>query len=82
MSDEVPLSDGPEDPRFTVTRGNPTDEELAALVTVLSTLADRSAEPTLPTATGSGWARYWRRARSPLHPGPGAWQESARPHVP
>lgn len=78
MSDEAQESG----PRFTVTRGNPTDEELAALVMVLSAAANRAAETTAPSTSTSGWASYWRRARTPLHPGPDAWQASARPHAP
>lgn len=76
MSDQAP------DPRFTVTRGNPTDEEVAALVMVLSAAAHRPADPQMSSTTTSGWASYWRRARTPLHPGPGAWQASGRPQAP
>lgn len=75
------MSEQPPDPRFTVTRGNPTDEELAALVMVLSAVAHQPDAAPSSTSTTSGWASYWRRARTPLHPGPGAWQASGRPHV-
>ncbi|WP_432888654.1 acyl-CoA carboxylase subunit epsilon [Kribbella sp. CA-245084] len=61
-----------------VTKGNPTPEELAALITVL---AARSAAPA-PAADperASNWATYWRNARTPFHPGPGQWRASAHP---
>ena len=62
---------------FSVVKGAPTDEEVAALVTVL-TLAGRSAEPATETRP-SGWAAYWRTVRAPIIPGPDAWRMSARP---
>ena len=62
---------------FSVVKGSPTDEELAALVAVL-TLAGRSTEPE-PTRRPSGWSAYWRTVRAPIIPGPDAWRISARP---
>ena len=62
---------------FSVVRGSPTDEELAALVTVL-TLSSRRSEPE-PTSRPSGWSAYWRSVRAPISPGPHAWRMSARP---
>lgn len=79
MTDEAPA--GTEDPQLTVIRGNPSDEELAAVVMVLTAAANRPTGPAAPSTTTSGWAGYWRRARTPLHPGPGAWLASARPHT-
>jgi hypothetical protein len=65
-------------PVFRVVRGHPTEEEVAALLVVLSARA--TAEPTTAApATASGWASYARAIRAPLQPGPGAWQASARP---
>lgn len=60
-------------PAWTV-RGNPSDEELAAVVTVLSTRS--TPEPKAPPeqAGGSGWSAYWRGVRKPLVHGPGAWR--------
>ena len=66
-------------PAFRVVRGHPTEEEVAALLVVLSARA--TPEPTTtaaPTRT-SGWASYARAIRAPLQPGPGAWEASARP---
>jgi hypothetical protein len=61
-----------------ITKGNPTPEELAALVAVI---AARSAVPAPPADTdrASNWATYWRNARTPFHPGPGQWRASAHP---
>ena len=66
-----------DEPMFRVVRGRPTDEELAALVVVLSSLPRASA--ALPTpAPSSGWSAPWRSVRQPLHPGAGAWRMSGR----
>ena len=62
---------------FSVVRGHPTDEELAALVTVL-TLARRRSEAQ-PAPRPSGWSAYWRTVRAPISPGPNAWRMSAHP---
>ena len=65
-------------PMFSVVKGSPTDEEVAALVAVL-TLAGRSSAPETETTRPSGWAAYWRTVRAPIIPGPNAWRMSARP---
>ncbi|HEX5496448.1 MAG TPA: acyl-CoA carboxylase subunit epsilon [Mycobacteriales bacterium] len=61
-----------------VVRGDPTPEELAALVTVLTTVA-AGAPAARPTPAGSGWGDRGSLLRRPLHPGPGAWRASALP---
>jgi hypothetical protein len=60
-----------------VVKGEPTAEELAALVAVVSAKAAEAgnAESERPTS----WAAYWRSVRAPLQPGPGAWRASALP---
>ncbi|NUS00377.1 MAG: acyl-CoA carboxylase subunit epsilon [Kribbellaceae bacterium] len=67
-----------EGPVLKVAKGNPTSEELAALIAVV---AMRAAVPAPTPATGraSNWATYWRNARTPFHPGPGQWRASAHP---
>ena len=65
-----------EQPMFSVVKGQPTDEELAALMVVFS-----SARPTTGSdggARSSGWSSYWRSVRRPFHPGPDAWRLSGR----
>ena len=56
-----------------VVRGNPTDEELAAVLLVLS--ARRAPEPApAERPRSTGWSAYWRGVRTPLVHGPGAWR--------
>ncbi len=60
-----------------VVKGEPTPDELAALVAVISAKAAEAggAEPERP----STWAAYWRSVRGPIRPGPGAWRASGLP---
>ncbi|MEO7194839.1 MAG: acyl-CoA carboxylase subunit epsilon [Pseudonocardiaceae bacterium] len=61
-----------------IVRGEPSDEELAAVVVALDALANEAAvEARVPRG---GWADPARQLRTPLHPGPGAWRNSALPH--
>ncbi|HEY5820794.1 MAG TPA: acyl-CoA carboxylase subunit epsilon [Propionibacteriaceae bacterium] len=64
-------------PDFSIVKGTPTDEELAAVIAALS-----SRTPTAPDAprqpSPSGWSAYWRTVRTPTHPGPGVWRMSGR----
>jgi hypothetical protein len=60
--------------------GNPSDEELAALIAALATLAN--AATAGPPASRSAWtASVWtdraRGLRTPLCPGPNAWRNLA-----
>lgn len=52
---------------FTVTRGNPTDEELAAVVAVLTALAAAGQRPAQRQAPRV-WSPHWIPYRAP-----GAW---------
>jgi hypothetical protein len=63
---------------FRVVRGEPSDEELAALTVVLTAVA---APPPAPagTPTRNRWSDPAVRFRTPLHPGPGAWRASTWP---
>ncbi len=68
-------------PLFSVVRGSPTDEELAALVVALVVVlsARTSHLPGSPSRKPtSGWSAYRHSVRTPLHPGPGAWRMSGR----
>jgi hypothetical protein len=64
-------------PLLSVTRGVPTDDELAALVVVLA------GSPARPANRGgtvqSSWSARSRMLRAPVRPGPGAWRASALP---
>ncbi|HEV7934167.1 MAG TPA: acyl-CoA carboxylase subunit epsilon [Actinomadura sp.] len=64
-------------PFLQVVRGEPTAEEVAALIAVLTIRASRGAGRR--GRRGSGWADRSRLMRAPLTPGPGAWRASAFP---
>ena len=68
------------EPVLRVVKGEPTPEELAALIAVISaraaaTTSAASGEPE----RASDWASYWRNVRRPLQHGPGRWRASAHP---
>ncbi|NKQ58275.1 acyl-CoA carboxylase subunit epsilon [Amycolatopsis sp. K13G38] len=65
-------------PFLRIVRGNPDDEELAALTAVLAAAASAPAEPERPRRR-SAWADRAHQLRMPLHPGEGAWRASALP---
>jgi hypothetical protein len=60
-----------------VLRGDPTAEEIAALVAVLSSLPRAVAEPPGAAVVG-GWMDRRAALRFPMAPGPGAWVSSGR----
>ena len=66
-----------ERPFLQVVRGDPTPEEIAALVAVLTARAQATARATPPRR--SAWSDRSRRLRRPLSRGPGAWRASALP---
>lgn len=68
-----------EAPVIEVVSGSPTDEELAALVAVISASATTPAAPAAEPE-GSGWAAYWRRVRGRGTPprAVDAWRRSFR----
>lgn len=58
-----------------VVRGNPSDEELAALVAVVTSLrAGTDEEPAR-----SAWSDRRALLRAPITHGPGAWRASGLP---
>lgn len=61
-----------------IVRGNPTDEEIAALTAVLSVaIAEqtaRAAETTPPPLVRSTWDRTRRNLRTGITAGPGHWR--------
>jgi hypothetical protein len=64
---------------FRVVRGEPSDEEIAALTVVLAAVT--AAPPPGPTAppVRSRWSDPAARFRTPLDPGPDAWRTSMWP---
>jgi hypothetical protein len=67
----------PARPLLRVVRGNPTAEELAALIAVVS--ARGSAATEVEPAPPSRWASHAAGLRRPLSPGRGAWRASGLP---
>ena len=78
--DDTPQAPEPETrrPVLRIVKGDPTPEEIAALVTVLSARA-ASAGGEQPPPRRSEWAGHERRMRRPVHPSPGGWRASAYP---
>jgi hypothetical protein len=65
-------------PVLSVVRGTATDEEVAALVTVIGVLAGAgNASESRADASTSAWSDRSAGLRRPLQPGPGAWRGSA-----
>ncbi len=69
-------ADTDDQPVFSVVKGQPTDEELAALIVVFS--STRTTSGSAGAARSSGWSSYWRSVRRPFQPGPDAWRLSSR----
>ncbi len=70
----------PAEPLPRVVRGDPTDEQLAALVAVVAArraVADDAAAPPTP-ARRSGWAARDRTLRGVHRHGAGQWRAAAR----
>jgi hypothetical protein len=64
-------------PHLRIVKGDPTDEEVAALVAVVSAMgAGGDEEPARPR---SAWADRRVMVREPLAHGPGAWRTSGFP---
>ncbi|HEX6934668.1 MAG TPA: acyl-CoA carboxylase epsilon subunit [Streptosporangiaceae bacterium] len=67
-------------PFISVARGQPTEAELAAVVTVLAARAAAAAAVPAPArASRSSWSEPSRLMRESVVPGPGAWRRSALP---
>ncbi len=70
------MNDSAAEPAFEVVKGNPSDDELAAVLMVLKTRAGASTKAA--KEADNGWSAYWRAVRAPLRPGPGGWRASSR----
>lgn len=64
-------------PLLRVVKGDPTDEELAALVAVVAARASAAAAPS--AVRRSAWADPGRRLHGSLAVGPDGWRRSAYP---
>jgi hypothetical protein len=67
----------PAAPLLRIVKGNPTPEEVAALVAVVSAMAAGAQGATEPSPR-SEWSAHHRKLRSTHRHGPGAWRASAR----
>jgi hypothetical protein len=79
-SDPSPPAPGETPPLLRVLKGDPSPEELAALVAVVSALAAGAAETASRRQRGprSEWSARHRLLRRPHRHGPGVWRSSAR----
>ncbi len=66
-------------PGLAIVRGNPSAEEIAAVVTVLSARAEPAGAARARATTRSEWSARSRQLRAPLSRGPGGWRASALP---
>jgi Acyl-CoA carboxylase epsilon subunit len=66
-------------PVLRVIRGDATDEEIAALLTVIAARGGsaRTGAQTGGDAPASAWSDHDAGLRRPHQPGPGAWRASA-----
>ncbi|WP_433017056.1 acyl-CoA carboxylase subunit epsilon [Kribbella sp. CA-294648] len=67
------------EPVLRIAKGDPTPEELAALLAVVAARSAPTPAPSTGPDHASNWATYWRNHTRPLHPGPNAWRASAHP---
>jgi hypothetical protein len=66
-------------PLLRIVKGDPTPEEVAALVAVVSSMANAAAEAAgREKAPRPEWSARHRMLRSTHRQGPGAWRASAR----
>ncbi|MGH3424930.1 MAG: acyl-CoA carboxylase subunit epsilon [Nocardioidaceae bacterium] len=85
MSDEGPseeAADVPAGPVLRIVKGDPTAEELAALVSVVAArnaAADEQAERASKRRTRSAWGDPALATRPVMRVGPGGWRRSAFP---
>jgi hypothetical protein len=80
-ADTAAPDDGADRPPLVVIKGDATDEEVAALVTVVQAMAaaGAAAAASARPAPRSSWADPARAVRTPLPQGPGAWRASGLP---
>lgn len=66
-------------PLLSVVRGEPTPDQLAALVAVVSARAARRTASEADADPPTRWGAPASALRHPITPGAGAWRASARP---
>lgn len=73
------LPDPQRAPALRVVSGQPTADELAAVVVVLGAASARARGGPAAAPLRSQWAARSRLLRTPVAAGPGAWRASALP---
>jgi hypothetical protein len=66
-------------PGLAIVAGNPSAEEIAAVVTVLSARMRPAATARAGETARYGWSARSRLLRAPVRRGPGGWRASALP---
>ncbi len=66
-------------PRLAIVAGDPSAEEVAAVVAVLSVLLESAGAPGAGETVRYGWSDRSRLLREPLARGTGGWRASALP---
>ena len=66
-------------PVLSFVRGNPSAEQIAAVVTVLCARAGPAGRPGTGETARYGWSARSRMLRAPVLRGPGGWRASALP---
>ena len=66
-------------PVLTIVSGQPTAQETAAVVVVLSALAGQDRPGPAARPAPAQWSARSRFMRAPVMPGPGAWRASGLP---
>lgn len=61
-------------PTYEVVSGNPTPEELAAVLSVLTVVTSPVPPPPDNVPYMGGWRSHWRMLRRAVFPGRDAWQ--------
>lgn len=72
------MSEPNQGPVLRIVAGNPTPEEVAVVVSVLSAVASSSSSPPEPIQLRS-WTSKARRLRTWANPGPTRWRDSGLP---
>ena len=69
---------GEDMPLVRVVKGDPTPDEVAALVTVVSAMAGGPPSAAAGVRPRPEWGAHHRKLRGTHRHGPGAWQATAR----
>ena len=76
---ETPKEQKEPHPLLRVVSGDPTPDELAALLTVLAARSSNGRGGAGAASKRSLWAARSRQVRPAVGPGPGAWRASSLP---